>query len=352
MTLPAFADANPGQLKQELEQAGLTLEAYRFKQLQEWIFVKRVDDFDQMSNIPHPLRQWLKQNYQISPLQLFQKQVSKDGTCKYLFRLSDGEMLETVLIPTSKRYTLCVSTQVGCAMACTFCASGLKGLTRNLSCAEIIAQPLEVLKESGLERINNIVFMGIGEPLQNWKELEKAIDVLNAPHLLNIGARKITVSTSGLLKGIEKLAAYPKQIELAISLHAPSDEVRNELMPINRKYPLKDLLQTCRTYVEKTKRQITFEYVMLKGINDRPEQAHQLADLLKGLCAKVNLIPYNATPQSAYECSLSQTIHSFEQILLSRGVPVTVRTPRGRDIDAACGQLRHKQAEPLDEQSI
>ena len=314
--------------------------SYRIQQIFEWIYQRRACSIDDMNNLPKNLRAVLQEHFTLSLLDCVKREVSKDGTIKYLFRMEDEETIETVLIPTAKRKTICVSTQIGCAMACIFCNSGLLGLKRNLETSEILAQLLGVMQAEKDVRISHIVFMGIGEPLHNYDNLIRAIDVINDPSAFGIGARRITISTSGLVKGIDKLAEYGKQVELAISLHASNDEKRTALMPINKRFPLAVLMKTCRNYVDKTGRQLTFEYVMLKDVNDSLEDARALAKLLRGLCAKVNLIPYNTMSEERFQCSSMEQMKLFQSNLEGLGVVAPLRIPRGRDIAAACGQLK------------
>lgn len=321
--------------------------AFRAGQILDWIYEKRVSDFDQMTNLSKDLRQWLSENYQLLELESVMVTGSKDTTQKFLFRLADGRLIETVLIPASKalygersdRRTLCVSSQVGCAFDCKFCASGLAGFTRNLTAGEIISQVLQVESESG-ESIQNIVFMGMGEPLANRVNVVKAIQLLNADYGVNIGARKITVSTSGLAPQIEKLADLPLQIRLAISLHGASDPVRSKIMPVNDTFPLDRLFKSLDVWRQKKKQKITFEYILIKGVNDALEEAERLVKRTRSLNAKVNLIPYNTVDELPWERPSEQQQDDFLEILTSAGIQATLRREKGHDIAAACGQLR------------
>ena len=353
---------------------------YRVAQLLEWLYAHRVTDWEAMTNLPKPLREKLKENFLLQTLELVRKQGAHDTTQKFLWRLHDHSLIESVLIPAnpalygdaSDRHTLCVSTQVGCAYGCKFCASGLDGLKRNLTPDEIVEQVLAVerwhqqqskvepssrhfaaprsrepsasLRPSPLDHrlIDNIVVMGMGEPLANYDNLLKALRILNAPWGGGIGARKITISTSGLAPQIRKLAAEPLQFRLAISLHGATDEVRNKIMPVNRKYPLKELVAACEEYQGQKGRMLTFEYILIAGVNDSIEQAKPLAALARRLFAKVNLIPYNKVEGLPWERPDEETQEKFLAALEKQKVIATLRREKGHDIDAACGQLRLK----------
>lgn len=308
------------------------------QQIFSWIYKKEIFDFDRMADLSKAQRNFLKRNFYILSLSLIEKKESYDGTQKFLFGLSDNQGIESVIIPTPRRLTACISTQVGCKFACRFCASGALGWRRNLDVGEIIEQVIYV-KKAAKKRLNNLVFMGVGEPLDNYDNVLKAIHILNSPYSLNIGARRITISTCGLIPGIQKLAEENLQIELSVSLHAADNKTRAYLMPINKKYPLDELLKACRTYFRKTKRQVTFEYVLIKGINSDTRQARILTELFAGLDAKVNLIP--ASPfRNEFPAPNKLELLMFRDILLKAGIPATIRQPRGADIQAACGQLR------------
>ncbi len=323
---------------------------FRAKQIVEWIYEKRVSDFSQMTNLNQPLRNWLGKTFSLHDLATVLVTGSKDTTRKYLFRLGDRRLIETVLIPAnqsmfgekSERRTICVSSQVGCAYDCKFCASGLAGFTRNLTAGEIVSQVLKAEAESG-ESVQNIVFMGMGEPLANLRNLTTAIEILNSPWGVNIGARRMTVSTSGLAPQIEKLAALPMQIRLAISLHGATDEVRDQIMPINRKYPLERLFQALDIWREAKKQKITFEYILIEGVNDHLEQARILARRARAINAKVNLIPYNTVAGLKWTRPTETQQVAFLNILTEAGVQATLRREKGHDIGAACGQLRLQQ---------
>jgi len=323
---------------------------YRRKQIAQWIFEKKVDSFDDMLNLSEPLRARLNAQYALKPLSLIRQQGSRDTTRKFLFQTRDRDFIECVLIPASPslygdrsdRFTLCVSSQVGCAYGCKFCASGLDGWKRNLTPGEIISQIMEVEKCTG-DTIRNLVFMGMGEPFANYKNLTTALTTINAPWGLQIGARHITVSTSGLVPIIRKYADQPNQFRLAISLHGASDEVRSRIMPVNEKYPLAELIDACRYFNSRKKQKITFEYILIQGINDTPEQARLLVQHASSLNAKINLIPYNTVDGLEWNRPDDATIQQFQEILEAGGIFSTVRLEKGHDIDAACGQLRLKE---------
>jgi len=348
--------------------------------LLEWLYVRRVAAWDAMTNLPKALRERLKKEFTLAALELVRKQGSHDTTQKFLWRLRDHALIESVLIPAnpalygeaSDRHTLCISTQVGCAYGCRFCASGLDGWKRNLSPDEIVEQVLAVerwhanqsrveSRESSAEKsvprpstldarlINNIVVMGMGEPLANYDNLLKALKILNAPWGGGIGARKITISTSGLAPQIRKLGSEPMQFRLAISLHGATDEVRNRIMPVNKKYPLTELTAACEDYQKLKGRMITLEYILIAGINDSLEQTRPLAALAKKLYAKVNLIPYNKVEGLPWVRPAEEVCERFLAALEKLGVTATLRREKGGDIDAACGQLRLKTERELAE---
>jgi 23S rRNA (adenine2503-C2)-methyltransferase len=321
--------------------------AYRRDQVRTWVFEHRVAGFSDMSNLPQDLRQDLAQRYTLVPLQLTKIQGSHDTTRKLLWQLEAGDYIESVLIPASTdlfgeradRFTLCLSTQVGCAYGCKFCASGLEGWKRNLTPAEIVSQIIETERHTKT-KINNLVFMGMGEPLANYANLMQAIALINAPWGLNLGARHITISTSGLAPQIRQLADEPRQIRLALSLHGATDEVRQQIMPVNRKYPLAVLLEACAYYQQKKRKMMTLEYILIADVNDSLEQAQILAGHARRLHAKVNLIPYNTVEGLEWKRPQDAQIDLFAETLKDRGVTATVRREKGHDIDAACGQLR------------
>ena len=338
--------------------------SYRAKQIFHASYHRPIREVAEIKEIPASLRQTLSRGFLLHTLISVDRKESSDGTIKWLSKLSDGELLETVLIPAKKRLsistaapdasvhrrTVCVSTQVGCAYGCTFCASGMNGFRRNLTAGEIIQQVLLVQP-----RITNVVFMGMGEPLANYDNLLKAIRILNSPEGLHIGARKITVSTVGLIPMIERLSKEGLQIELSISLHAPNDEVRGKIMPVNKKYPVAELIKACRDYVKATNRLITFEYILIHGLNDSRDQAKELVELLKNFKSKVNLIPCHPIPGTRLRQSDAAPLPSsgspweqpplpqmiaFEKFLKENGLLCTLRRSRGLDIEGACGQLR------------
>jgi 23S rRNA (adenine2503-C2)-methyltransferase len=323
---------------------------YRRQQLAEWIFQKRAGSFAEMTNLPVAFRRQLESAYDLAALKLAKLQGSHDTTRKLLWELRSGDYIESVLIPASPdlfgersdRFTLCLSTQVGCAYGCKFCASGLDGWKRNLAAGEIVAQVMET-ERATKTRINNLVFMGMGEPLANYANLMQAIAIINAPWGLGIGARHITVSTSGLAPQIRMLAAQPRQIRLALSLHGATDEVRQQIMPINRKYPLAELFDACDEYQEKKKKMMTLEYILIKDVNDSLGQASLLVKHARRLHAKVNLIPYNTVEGLDWRRPTDFAIDQFAAVLRAAKVTTTVRREKGHDIDAACGQLRLKQ---------
>ena len=322
--------------------------AYRAEQIRQWVYDKGVLDFDAMSNLPADLRTCLAKEWEIRPMEQARVQGAADVTRKFLWRLRDGQFIESVLIPATlgtdgsraSRLTLCVSTQVGCALGCKFCASGLDGLKRNLSTGEILGQILLARNEAD-RRVDNLVFMGMGEPLANLPALLPALDVILSPKGLGIGARHVTLSTSGLVPRILELASYPAQIRLAISLHGGDDATREKIMPINKRYPMAELLDACETFVRTRRKMITLEYILIDGVNDDPVQATMLAAHARRLRAKVNLIPYNKVEGLEWKRPSENRIKTFLQAV-ERGHPpaVTLRTEKGHDIDAACGQLR------------
>ncbi|HEX4630604.1 MAG TPA: 23S rRNA (adenine(2503)-C(2))-methyltransferase RlmN [Chthoniobacterales bacterium] len=331
----------------EIYLAALNERPYRAKQIVDWLYEKRVDSFEQMSDLPHGLRERLANEFRFAQLETVRVLGSKDTTRKFLFRLGDGNLIESVLIPASPalygersdRRTICVSTQVGCAYGCKFCASGLDGFSRNLDASEIVQQLLAVEKTSG-ERIDNVVFMGMGEPLANFANVVRAIRIINAPWGLEIGARHITISTSGLAPQIKKLADEPLQSRLAISLHGATDEVRNRIMPVNRKFNLTTLLAACDYYASKKKQRIYFEYILIADVNDSEEQAHLLASHARRIGARINLIPYNTVEGLEWSRPSREKQERFLAIVRSHDVVATLRREKGHDIEAACGQLR------------
>jgi len=321
--------------------------SYRAGQIADWLYRKRVTSFAEMTNLPQALRTKLADNFCFGRIDVLRVLGSKDTTRKFLFRLRDGNLIESVLIPASPalygapsdRRTICLSTQVGCAYGCKFCASGLDGWKRNLRADEIVNQIMAVEEAIG-GRVDNIVFMGMGEPLANYDNLLRAIQIINAPWGIGIGARHITISTSGLVPQIRRLADQPLQIRLAVSLHGASDDVRSRIMPVNRKYNLSALLDACRYFTERKKQRITFEYILIAQVNDSDEQARQLAKHARALEAKVNLIPYNEVEGLNWTQPPPDRQKKFLGLLRLAGVRATLRREKGDDIAAACGQLR------------
>jgi 23S rRNA (adenine2503-C2)-methyltransferase len=331
---------------------------YRVAQLLTWLYPRRATGWDDMTNLPKALRQRLRETYLLQWPELARRQGARDTTEKFLWRLADGALIESVLIPASPslygeasdRHTLCISTQVGCAYGCKFCASGLDGWKRHLRPEEIVNQVLAVERAEaggGPRLVNNVVVMGMGEPLANYDNLLRALRLLNAPWGGQIGARKITVSTSGLAPQIRQLAAEPLQFRLAISLHGATDETRAKIMPVNKKYPLKELTAACDYYLEKKGRMITLEYILIAGVNDALTQAPPLARLAHHLRAKVNLIPYNKVEGLPWSRPDEPAQEAFLAALEREGVSATLRREKGHDIDAACGQLRLKTEKEL-----
>ncbi len=320
---------------------------YRARQILDWIHKKRVADYDGMSDLPASLRAHLMEKFPPGALEVVRTSGSGDTTRKFLFRLPDRQLIESVFIPaspalygeTSDRRTLCVSSQVGCAYGCKFCASGLRGWKRNLTAGEITAQVFHAEKITG-ERVDNIVFMGMGEPLANFENLSSALEILNAPWGFEIGARHITVSTSGLAPQIRRLAEHPVPVRLAISLHGATDDVRGQIMPVNKKYPLADLFDACEYFSSRRKQKLGLEYILIAGVNDSPEQARLLAKHARRLNAKVNLIPYNTVEGLPWKRPSETRQQNFVRTVRAGGVVATIRREKGHDIDAACGQLR------------
>ena len=329
------------------ELRALTEPTYRGDQIADWIYRKRATGFEEMTDLPRRLRDELAEKFSFGKIDIIRVLGSKDLTQKFLFRLEDGNLIESVLIPASPalygersdRRTICVSTQVGCAYGCKFCASGLEGFVRNLRPNEMVEQIMAVERASG-EKIDNVVFMGMGEPLANLENLLHAIRIMNAPWGLGIGARHITVSTSGLASQIRKLADEPLQIRLAISLHGATDQVRSQIMPINRRYNLEALLSACDYYVACKKQRLTFEYILIADVNDSNEQARLLVRHARRLSAKVNLIPYNKVEGLPCSRPSRDRQEKFLSILRAADVAATLRREKGHDIEAACGQLR------------
>jgi len=313
---------------------------FRAVQLLQWIHQRGVDDFNAMTNLSKPLRTYLTEHCEIRPPEIVLAQEASDGVRKWVLQVDANNRIETVFIPEEGRGTLCVSSQVGCALACTFCSTAQQGFNRNLSVDEIIGQLWVAQRELGTERrITNVVLMGMGEPLLNFNNVLAATELMMDDFTYCLSKRRVTLSTSGVVPALDRLAEV-SDVSLAVSLHAPDDALRNELVPINRKYPIKELLAACKRYIGKEgRRKVTIEYVLLEGVNDSPSHARALAKLLANVPSKVNLIPFNPFPNSPYRCPSPETIARFSEIVQQAGLITTTRKTRGVDIDAACGQL-------------
>jgi 23S rRNA (adenine2503-C2)-methyltransferase len=348
----SLLDCSLKELTETVQATGAP--AYRARQIHEWIYRKYARSFDEMTNLPRPMREALAAEATIAPLEPITRRVSQAGdTQKILFRLPDGETIEAVLMLYDKRRTLCISSQVGCAMGCSFCATALGGLRRNLTAGEIVAQVLFFARylrdrdekpKMRLKRpttVTNIVLMGMGEPMHNYENVWTAIRRLTAADGFGLGARHITLSTVGLIPMIDRMADEGIQVNLAISLHAPNNALRSKLVPPSRRYPVDDLLASIRRYIDKTNRRVTFEYALMRGINDNPALAEDLADKLKGILCHVNLIPLNPIPNSSFQPTSDKDTQRFAEILQKGGISATVRIRRGIEIDAGCGQLRN-----------
>ena len=335
-------DLNLKQMETMLAQHGQ--KSYRAKQLFTWLYRKRAESFDCMSDLPKTLTSQLEQEYSLMPLKEIDRQVAKDRTVKYLFELEDGASVEAVLMHFHFGDSLCVSSQVGCNMGCTFCASGLLKKQRDLTAGEMVGQVLYVQKELDKEegRVDNIVIMGTGEPFDNYDNVMRFCEIVNSDHGLAIGARHITISTCGIVPRIKDFAAGHYQYNLAVSLHAPDDELRRKLMPIDKAYPLDELMNALKDYSEDNHRRLTFEYILLHEVNDTDAHAKKLADLVRGMNAYVNLIPYNQVDEHGYKSADEKKALHFYDVLMKNGVKATLRQKHGDDIDAACGQLRAK----------
>ena len=333
---------NLEELKEELVSIGE--KKYRAEQIFKWIYVDKVKEFDEMTNLSLDLREKLKQNYTMCNFNILKKQESSDGTKKYLFDVLDGNAIETVLMQYHHGKTICVSSQIGCKMGCKFCASTGIQFVRSLSCGEIVEQILAVEQDIG-DKISNIVFMGIGEPFDNYDNVMKAIKIINNQKGLNIGARHISISTSGLVPMIYKFADEELQCTLSISLHATNDEKRSSMMPVNNRYNIKELMEACKYYIAKTNKRISFEYALAKDNNDNLEDAKELVKLLHGMLAHVNLIPINKIENGKFVKSTDNNIIRFRDYLNAHGIVATIRRELGSDIEAACGQLRRKTIE-------
>jgi 23S rRNA (adenine2503-C2)-methyltransferase len=333
-----LANLERSELEAALESRGH--KRFHARQIFRWIYKRGVTDLSAMTDLSRELRATLAEQFTITTPQVATRERSTDGTEKFLLRLADGRQLESVFIPDTPAMTFCISTQVGCAMACAFCLTGKMGLVRNLTAGEIAGQVRALAAALDmLDKKFNIVLMGMGEPLHNYDETMRALRILNDEHGLAVSPRRVTLSTVGLLPALEKLAREPLMPNLAISLHAPNDRLREELVPLNKKYGVAEIIAACKRFPLSKRSRITFEYVLLAGVNDSPDDARQLAKLLAGVKSKVNLIPLNAAPGIPFERPSDQAIDQFARILADRGVLVSVRKSRGRDIRAACGQL-------------
>lgn len=333
-------DYNIQELKREFESLGE--KPYRVEQVIKWLYEENITSFQEMTNLSLELREKLQKHFYICSYNILQKLESKDGTKKYLLETIDNHTIETVLMEYHHGKSICISSQIGCKMGCKFCASTGIQFIRNLTPAEIIEQILTIQREENI-RISNIVLMGIGEPLDNFENVIKAIELMNHPKLLNIGARHISISTCGVVPKIYELADKNLQCTLSISLHAVEDEKRSSMMPINRKYNIKELIKACKYYTKKTNRRISFEYVLAKQENDNLKDADRLIELLKGMLCHVNLIPINKIENGNYEKSTNENIIKFRDYLNNKGIIATIRRELGQDIEAACGQLRRKE---------
>ncbi|SFD62391.1 23S rRNA (adenine2503-C2)-methyltransferase [Paenibacillus catalpae] len=342
---PIIYDYNLDQLQEWMTENGEP--AFRGGQLFDWLYVKRVKSFEDMSNLPKALRDKLEENFQFVTLTEITKFESKDGTVKFLFGLHDNHAIETVIMRHEYGNSICVTTQVGCRIGCTFCASTLGGLKRNLTAGEIVAQVVtaqQMLDATG-ERVSSIVIMGSGEPFENYDATMTFLRIMIHEKGLNIGQRHITVSTSGIVPSMYKFTEENTQINLAISIHAPNDKLRSKLMPVNRRFPFEDVMAACRNHIAKTGRRITFEYALIGGVNDQAEHAQELADVLQGMLCHVNLIPVNHVPERNYVRTPRNDIFEFQRILEKNKINCTIRREQGHDIAAACGQLRAKHME-------
>lgn len=329
------------ELKQEMQK--LQEKPFRAEQIFKWLNQDKITNFDEMTNLSLDLRKKLAENYRIGTFQIEHKLVSKDGTKKYLFNVCDEEenLIETVLMEYHHGFTICVSSQIGCKMGCKFCASTGIPFIRNLEAGEIVEQILAIEREEKIT-ISNIVFMGIGEPLDNFENVMKAIEIINHPKGLNIGARHISISTSGLVPKIYELADRQMQCTLSVSLHSSNNQTRSKMMPINQTYPIEELWKACKYYIQKTNKRISFEYALAKDNNDNLEDAKELAKLLKDMLAHVNLIPINPIEEGTYHKSTNENIIKFRDYLNEHGIVATIRRELGADINAACGQLRRQ----------
>ena len=339
---PFIYDLSLEELQEWAVQQGES--AFRGAQIFDWLYVKRVNSFDEMTNLSKTLRQKLDEQFSFVTLNEITKFESKDGTVKFLFGLHDDHAIETVIMKHNYGNSVCVTTQVGCKVGCTFCASTLGGLKRNLNPGEIVAQVVQAQKilDTRGERVSSIVIMGTGEPFENYDATMKFLRIMIHEKGLNIGQRHITVSTSGIVPNIYKFADEDTQINLAISIHAPNDALRSKLMPVNRRFPFVDVIEALRYYIAKTGRRVSFEYALIGGVNDQVEHAEELAEVLKDMLCHVNLIPVNHVPERKYVRTSRNDIFQFQRTLADKGINVTIRREQGHDIAAACGQLRAK----------
>lgn len=339
-TSPDIKNLSRQQLEAWLADSGI--QPYRARQIFKWIYAHQMDEFNSMTDLGQALREKLAAHFVNSRLQAEKIEVSRDGSRKYLFRLEDGNTVESVLIPEKNHWTLCISSQVGCAMGCRFCMTARGGLVRNLTAAEIVSQVRDIKRDVGTQPLSNIVLMGMGEPLANYDHVVRAVRILtDADFGLDFSTRRVTLSTSGLVPELEQLGK-DVQVNLAVSLNASDNETRSRLMPVNRKYPLESLLDACRRYPLPPRRRITFEYILIRDINDTVEDARRLAKLLRPVKAKINLIPFNAHPGSPFQRPDENTILNFQDILVQHHYTAMIRYSKGQDISAACGQLRAK----------
>ena len=338
--MTSIYDLSMNDLQDYLSEKGL--KPFHARQIFRWLYDKRISDFNAMSDISKKLIEQLREDFSIKPLKIVTSQTSKDGTMKFLFEMDDGALVESVLMVFDYGFSACLSSQVGCNMGCAFCASGLLKKQRDLSAGEIVGQALMIQRQLDLRggRLGNIVIMGTGEPFDNYDNVMKALSIINDPYGLEIGSRHISISTCGLVPGIMRFGKEQLQYNLAISLHAPNDELRDSLMPVNKAYPLNELFKALKEYSQLNNRRLTFEYLLLKGVNDQDIHARQIRELLKGLNAYINLIPYNTVKEKDFQSSSEEDALRFYDLLKKNGVAVTLRQKKGDDIDAACGQLR------------
>jgi len=342
--MPALRDIKDltfSDLQTYLEQNNQPV--FRAQQIFTWLYHQEAKNFQEMKNIPPSLRAQLARDFLFSEPRLEKEQLSKDGTKKFLLSVGPKERIETVFIPSQKRGTICLSTQVGCKFGCAFCASGLNGWQRNLSCAEILNEILFVQRSIKPKEVTHVVFMGTGEPLDNYDNVMSAVNIIHDPHAFNIGARRMTISTCGIIPAIDRLSQEGLQFELSISLHGYDKKSREILMPISRQYAFDDLIEACRQYYKATNRQITFEYILIKGVTCSSQAVQSLKKAFQGLMCKMNLIVYNPIKEFDFEAPSREEIDDFCKALKAAGILATLRTPRGKDIQGACGQLRHIQ---------